>query len=103
MNSSPKINYTLSFSTQAEQDITGILQFGLTTWGETQAEKYQKKLKETFETLLANPSVGRVKEIYFTGCHMFHVGRHEIFYRLDGQTIHIVRILRDNMAFKQWF
>ena len=104
MNSSPATStYKLYFSLQAKQDIDGILQYTLETWGIVQAEKYSYFLDEVFQTILRNPAIGRERAVYFPGCRQLYVKRHMIFYKIIDNEIGIVRVLRDDTDFVKWF
>ena len=103
MNSSQTTStYKLYFSLQAKEDIDGILQYTLETWGIAQMEKYSHFLDGGFQTILRNPAIGREREIYFPGCRQLHIKRHMIFYKINDNDIGIVRVLRDDMDFAKW-
>lgn len=96
--------YSLHFSRQAKQDIDSILQFTLETWGISQTKKYSHFLDSGFQAILHNPAIGQEKKFYFPGCRQLHVQRHMIFYQINAKNeINIVRVLRDDVDFVQWF
>lgn len=91
--SSPKRRIELS--QRAKEDIRDILSYTLTTWGESQLEKYRARIDDALQVILRNPYAGRpsVKPTL----KVLAVEHYRIFYRTVGGTIYVVRILHERM------
>lgn len=89
--------YKINISEEAQSDFRDIMNFSRSNWGEAQALKYRSKIEKGLETILANPNIGRKKDAYFEGCRVFHVGRHLVFYIIKEKTVHVVRMLSEDM------
>ena len=66
-------------------------------WGLAQAEHYLSQLRAAVERVVQHPHSGRVYDVAATEYRAVSSGRHLIFYRLDLDTIVVVRILHDRM------
>lgn len=88
---------SLDFSEDAEDDLRGILAYSLATWGELQRNIYAAALDAAFQDLLRFPESGRLRPDYFPGCRIRPIEQHVIYYRIDGDTIRIVRVLHGKM------
>jgi toxin ParE1/3/4 len=86
--------FSVAFSAPAQKDLDGILAYTLITWGEQQLEKYQGILGNAFEQIRTTPQSGRA---IFGRYLKLYAGEHVIFYRVEGDTILIIRILHGRM------
>ena len=77
----------------AKQDFRDILSFTLQTWGEGQFDEYRRKLDGALHTIAENPDIGHKRH----GMLVYQAGRHRIFYREQGTSIYIFRILHERM------
>ena len=84
-------------SPQAEADLLDIWQFTFETWGDQQADRYLFSLNQGLERLTRAPRLGRPRDSIRPGYRSLSVGRHVIFYRIDGQTIDVIRVLHEKM------
>ena len=66
-------------------------------WGLAQAEHYLSQLRAAVERVVQHPRSGRVYDVVATEYRAVRSGRHLIFYRLDFDTVVVVRILHDRM------
>ena len=66
-------------------------------WGLAQAEHYLSQLRAAVERVVQHPRSGRVYDVAATEYRAVSSGRHLIFYRLEPDTIVVVRILHDRM------
>lgn len=91
--------FTQQLSRWAEEDLVGIAEHTLETWGERQFAKYRALLDQSFAKIAGNPLTLRSKDRHeiFPGCRTFHVGRHVILYRIKGNVVEIARVLHDSM------
>ena len=77
----------------AAQDFENIFDFGINTFGLTQAMDYQQGMKKRFEELAENPkfyaSVDSIRNEYRRS--VYH--SHSIYYKIETSRVFIVRIL----------
>jgi toxin ParE1/3/4 len=89
--SAPK--YSIIVTEPAEFDIRDILSYTLKTWGAEQMLAYKQHIAEAFQTLHEHPTLGRPRYGYLA----YPVKQHKIFYRLETNTVYIIRILHKRM------
>ncbi len=70
-----------------------MLAFTAQKWGNKQLAEYQKKIADALGMIADNPQLGRKKY----GIMVYTVGRHMIFYRVENDTIYVLRILHEHM------
>lgn len=89
--------YRLSKS--AEKDLAGILRYTTKTWSQKQADIYLESIAAARDRIAENPSLlgSQTRENFAKGCRTFLVGKHLIFYRVDGELLIIPRILHEPM------
>lgn len=85
--------YRLELTEPAIADFRDILSFTLQIWGELQFSEYKRKIDGALIIVAENPHSGCKKH----GLLVFQIGRHQIFYRLQGDVVYILRILHDRM------
>jgi toxin ParE1/3/4 len=66
-------------------------------WGKDQYIEYARRLKEAIELLRQFPGLGRTSNHHPPDLRMLPAGEHLIFYRYDGDTIEIARVLHNRM------
>ena len=66
-------------------------------WGLAQAEHYLSQLRAAVDRVVRHPRSGRVYDLAANEYRAVRSGRHLIFYRIDRETIVVVRILHDRM------
>jgi len=95
--------FLLLLSKWAEDDLAGIADYTLETWGEHQLARYRSLLEQGFDTITRDPNSLRSKarEELFPGCRSLHIGRHLILYRVKGSTVEIARVLHDSMELER--
>ena len=88
-------------SKAAEEDLTGIALFGDEHFGIAQSNRYRDQLERQFSALaeqpLRFPAVDHLREGYRRSV----CGVHSIFYRIDGEIVEIIRILKNQDPQKQ--
>jgi toxin ParE1/3/4 len=89
-------NLTLELSERAKLDFRDILSYTLQTWGEEQLIKYRDLIADALAAITNNPEVGRGDVAPY---RRYTVGQHFIFYRINGITITVVRILHRRSDF----
>ncbi len=83
----------IAVSILARRDGRNALRRSGRQWGQEQRRRYRQVIDRAFETLLANPALGRRRDDYFPGCRTLPVGQHLICYRVDATEILIVRVI----------
>jgi toxin ParE1/3/4 len=91
----------IDVSNRAEADLDEIAVFTTRTWGWRQTDQYLAKLEDGFALLAQAPSVGRSCEFILPGLKRFEVGKHVLFYRVEAETLWIMRILHQQMIPKE--
>ena len=66
-------------------------------WGEAQAERYTRDIRDACEALGDGTLSGRSAEDIRAGYRKAAVGSHVMFYRVRADVVEIVRILHRNM------
>jgi toxin ParE1/3/4 len=66
-------------------------------WGEEQANAYLRQIDEKFHFLAANPRLGRERPKIRNGYFSFPVGKHIIFYLINGEFVDIIGVLHARM------
>ena len=95
------VNYSLS--EKADADIEDIYEYGLLTFGLSQAQTYLLELHERFQMLSENPNYGRSASHLAERLKRFEYQSHVIFYVPQDSGILIVRVLRQERDFIKYF
>lgn len=82
----------LVLSARARADYKSIRAYTLDTYGRKQADLYRGMFEEAFDRLLDFPLMGGSADDIFPGLRRIPAGRHQIFYRIDKETVFIVAI-----------
>ncbi len=82
---------------KARDDLDGIWDYTLETWGRAQAKTYLRALSRTFKTLAGKPELGRIRDDVYRGLRVYPSGKHLIFYFATDKGIDIVRVLHERM------
>jgi toxin ParE1/3/4 len=80
-------------SRKSQEDIEAIYNFGKNKFGKDQALKYLLELRDCFELLLRNSSIGKQRSEIKQGLFSLPYASHIIFYRIFRDHIRIVRVL----------
>lgn len=89
--------FKLKLTPQAEYDLELIYEYTFTTWGESQADKYQDELFAAMELLQKDPELGLPYKHSELDYRMLLVNKHLIFYRNRENECLVVRILHERM------
>lgn len=92
-------NYRLT--RKADGDLATHYEYGIGTFGHSQAQNYLIGLQQRFDRLAENPSLGRSANELAPGLKRYEYGSHVIFYVPDPHGILIVRVLRQEMDFRR--
>ncbi len=82
---------------KAYADLKSIAKFTQSTWGVEQRKEYLTRLDQSFHMIAENVGIGRNCNHIRAGYHSLPVGKHLVFYRVDDETVTIVRILHQSM------
>ena len=83
----------LELSVAADADLFDILAYGTAIHGEAASDAYFGGLCDAFETICATEMIGQVDDSTDRGLRRWRYRRHRIFYRIDPDSILIVRVL----------
>lgn len=88
---------TIHKSHLAEIDLIGIWEYSFEQWDAAQADKYLDELDEGIRLLADNQELGASRDYVREGYRVLFVNRHAIYYTVTPATIHIVRVLHEQM------
>jgi toxin ParE1/3/4 len=88
----------LELSPRARQDFIDILRYTGETWGPKQLLIYRDKLDAALQTISSNPQTGRSREDLPPTHRASLIGSHVIVYRIDADSVGVVRILHQRMS-----
>lgn len=84
---------TLELSPLAKEDLADIREYSVVQFGEDVADDYVRGFAEAFDRLIDFPKIGPVVPNVTGERRMLSHRSHYIFYRLNGDSIWIIRIL----------
>ena len=88
-------------SKAAEEDLIGIALFGDEHFGIAQSNRYRDQLERRFSALAEQPLLYPAVDHLREGYRRSVCGVHSIFYRIDGEIVEIIRILKNQDPQKQ--
>ena len=88
-------------SKDADEDLLAIANFTVINFGEAQALRYLKEVKQLVQLLSQQPELGRGVPEYSKLMKRFNFKSHVIFYQPVDVGILIVRVLHKSMDFEQ--
>ena len=86
-----------ALSPAARADIEEIWDYTVRHWGEAQAERYTRNIRDACEALGDGTLSGRSAEDIRAGYRKTAVGSHVMFYRVRADVVEIIRILHRSM------
>lgn len=86
---------------KAEEDLRDCFRYGVENFGLENAAMYLTGLHHKFSKLADKPLIGRNASHIPTLTRKFTQGQHIVFYRVDGTSILIARVLPKEMDFKR--
>jgi toxin ParE1/3/4 len=87
-------------SNRAHDDLIAIAQYGDEHFGVAQSNRYRDQLKQRFSLLVEQPQLYPTVDHIRPGYRRSVCGSHSIYYRIDAQSVEIVRILKHQDASK---
>jgi toxin ParE1/3/4 len=94
----PGTAYRVQLSPSARADFTAILRYTGKIWGEAKLLAYRDLLAEALERIRRDPEIGQQHSELPDSHRLHRVGSHVVIYRLNGQTIAVIRILHRRMS-----
>ena len=91
----------LRLSRRARKHLADIAEYTLSVWSADQAGRYMSKLDDTVFMLRQTPFAGVKRGEVKRGYRAFPSGEHVIFYRVRGDVLEVVGILRRHMDAKR--
>lgn len=83
----------VSFTNAAEADLNDIDEFSVTWFGEDAGDVYIRGFENAFARLGEFPLIGRALPDHGPGIHCLTHRSHQIFYRIEGEEVLVLRIL----------
>jgi len=87
----------LEFSDAARSDLIAMRQYGLDEFGREIADLYVDDIESVFRLLQDRPHAGQAQPDLGRNMRCFSKRRHRIFYRLEQDTVMIVRVVHHAM------
>lgn len=88
----------LKLSPKARQDFVDILRYTGEAWGQNQLLIYRNKIDDALKVIGINPEIGLGRNDLPSTHLVYLVGSHIIVYRVNADSIGIVRILHQRMS-----
>lgn len=84
-------------SAEAENDLIGIWLYSFEQWGPAQADHYLDAIGTALLLLAENPLMGSACDTIRPGYRHFLVREHDLYYRIEGNELYLVRVLAKDM------
>ena len=86
----------------AREDLLDLWTFGIGRWGEARADSYVQDMYAAIELLAENPEMAQRADFPDNNVRRLVVGSHVVFYRIDAETIDILRVLHRSRDAGRW-
>lgn len=93
-------NYTVR--QKAQEDVASIWLYTAGQWGEEQADRYLKKIRDKFEWLADNPRAGQRRKDIDPDIYGTPVGIHLILYDVIDEQPDIIAVIHQSSDVKNW-
>jgi len=90
-------------SEETDQDISASFDYSLKTFGAGQAAEYLLSLDACFLRLIDNSDLGRKRNEIRAGLRSAAVASHVVFYRIDANSLRVVRVLNGSRDLPRQF
>ena len=87
----------VEFSREADADLDNILDYSIAAHGRETAEAYLRTIDAAIEWLAERPQLGAPRDDLKEGLRSLPAGEHRIYYRFDGTTVLVARVLHKAM------
>ena len=85
------------FTQQADADIIDSYLYGIVKFGRTQADRYERGLRQVIDIIADNPRIAAERLEYDPPVRIHHHAKHRIIYLIEDTHVLIVRVLRDEV------
>ena len=85
----------------ALEDLRAIRAYTVETWGSAQEAAYLRRIWTRFRSIRDHPEIFRSREDLFPGCRIASEGCHVILFRVEGESLQVIRVLHSAMDFKK--
>lgn len=85
------------FTDQARDDLQGIAEYTLNTFGKRQAHRYLDNIEASCIALTLTPNKGRLRSDLLPNLSSIPCQSHPLYYVVSGDLLTIIRILHKNM------
>jgi toxin ParE1/3/4 len=92
---------SLFFSQKALSDLKEIYRYSTIQWSASQADKYYFDLIYHCQKLLHFPLLGKIYPTIYSQPRGLKVNKHIVFYKIEGKSIRIIRILHESKDLKK--
>ena len=92
----------LRLSRLAQGDLADIRDHTLENHGAAQAAAYLEGIEVLFRRLVDHPSIGAENSDIRPDVRSLPFQRHRIYYRVDGESIVVIRVLHQSMDAGRW-
>ena len=82
---------------KAEADVRYIADYTESEWGDRQAKRYIEALRAVINRAAMAPNLGSIVEGLPLGYRKMPSGSHRIIYRVDSDSLIVVRVLHERM------
>ncbi len=91
------MSYRIELRPRARADLRDIGDYSDTRWGKAQAQRYLDAIADSFDQIAQMPLAGSDQAEVSPGLRKWRSGSHNIFYRVRGNIVLIVRVLHARM------
>lgn len=87
----------LRLSPAALRDLEDIWDYTVQQWGTAQADRYAEALDAAFQAVALSPDSAPTVDHIRPGYRRQRVERHAVYYRMEGDTVVVMRVLHERM------
>ena len=87
----------LVVSAAACDDLGTVARYSECEWGKARKKQYVAAIRARFDLLRQQPEIGAERPDLATGYRSLPVGRHMIFYRIEMDSVVVIRVLHQRM------
>jgi toxin ParE1/3/4 len=91
------VTHTLHVRKLAQADLVAVWLYGFEKWGEDRADRYLDALDRKIRQLASTPELGHAIDPIKPGYRLLRAENHAVIYRIEANTIHIIRVLGEAM------
>ena len=84
----------------AETDLIDIWLYSFKKWNLEQADTYLDEINDAIKIIANNPNIGINSDHIRKEYQKFKINRHFIWYRINVNTIEVIRVLGEEMDYK---